>query len=136
MQRSDYLYQIEMGTLISLANKNYSGPVCELHDNNYIYQEEGGFSFHTNLDEAVHEAGQYVHNAGYNNTYAIVKSMNHEPIYSIGNIGGKTIIDFVGKRWSDAPVREITKIDYIVSKRAELRQKEAEEREKEAEFSL
>lgn len=37
MQRSDYLYQVEMGTLIFLANKNYSGPVCELHDNDEVF---------------------------------------------------------------------------------------------------
>jgi len=137
MQRSDYLYQVEMGTLIFLANKNYNGPVCELHDNNYIYQEESGFSFHTNLDEAVAEAGRYVHNAGYNNTYAIVKSMNQEPIYSIGNLNGKVITDFVGKRWSDAPAREITELDYIISKRAELREEaEKKEREEESEILL
>lgn len=137
MQRSDYLYQVEMGSLFLLAKRGYSGPVCELHDNHYIYREESGFSFHISLDDAIAEVTRYIHNTGCDNVYAVVKSMSHEPIYSIGNVGGKIITDFVGKRWSDAPAREITELDYIISKRAELREEaEKKEREEESEILL
>lgn len=129
MQRSDYLYQVEMGSLILLTKIGYVGLICESHDNRFIYSDESGFSFHTDLNEAIVKCQNYINDNNNDNIYAVVKTMNGDPVYSIGKTNEEIVDNFIGKRWSDEPARELTGLDYALLKAAakKTQEKEADE---------